>query len=136
MNGSTDLTQVIDQYLSQGLRSGSVSVPNPVTLGSFLTASNVTVGFNITQGGPNWTGSVTVSADSASVALGQEFSAQVQGDTQQPVGLSGTYTLNNQPFSQGAYSLTATDVSASVSNLLTATAKDVELSYDPAAPAG
>jgi hypothetical protein len=136
LNAATDLTQQIDQYLTQGMTSGSITLPNPVTLGSFLTATNVTLGFNVTQGGPNWTGSVTVSAGSATLALGQAFSAQVPASAQQTPTLTGSYTLNNEPLNQGAYAITATELDVTASKLVTGTATNVQLDYSPSAAPG
>ena len=57
---------------------------------------------------------------------------QILGDgTPGSVGLSGSYTLNDQPLDQGSYALTATDLSASVPNVLSASASDVQLQYSP-----
>jgi hypothetical protein len=79
---------------------------------------------------------VSVSASAAALTMGQVFSAQIQGNAQNSVGLSGSYTLNNQPFDQGAYALTVAQLSATAANLLTGTASDVALAYSPAAGPG
>ncbi len=132
LSGS-DLTQDVVNLLENGTRSGSVTLDN-VTLGSFLSASSVTVQFqNISQQGSDWSGTVSVSASTASVAIGQDFNAQIQGNgTSGSVGLSGSYTLNDQPDGQGSYQLSVADLTASVSDVLTASASNVQLLYDPA----
>ena len=127
----TDLTQIIDNYLGQTPIPSHVVLSSDATLGNFLDATNVTLDFNITQPGPDWKGSVTVGADSASLSLGSIFSGSITGDAQHQQGLTATYTLDDQPFDQGSYSLTAVNLSASVSTLLTATASNVDLSYLP-----
>ena len=136
LNGSSDLTQDIQNLINGGTTTGSVDLPN-VTLGSFFSSGDVTVSFqNLTQQGSNWSGSVSIAAGSASLALGQAFSAQIQGNAQNSVGLSGTYTLNNQPLGQGAYAITATELNVTASNLLTGTASNVEIDYSPSAAPG
>jgi len=129
---SGDLTQQIVNLLDDGTTTGSVTL-NDVTLGSFLSSSSVTVSFhNISQTGSDWSGTVSVSAATASIAIGQEFSGQIQGDgTAGSQGLTGSYTLNDQPVGQGTYALTVTDLSASVPNVLSASASDVQLQYNP-----
>ena len=136
LNGSSDLTQDIQNLINSGTTTGSVDLPN-VTLGSFFSSGDVTVSFqNLSQQGSNWSGSVSIAAGSASVALGQVFSAQIKGDAQNSVGLSGTYTLNNQPLGQGTYAITATELDVTASKLLTGTASNVELDYSPSAAPG
>ncbi len=130
---SGDLTQQIVNLLDNGTTTGSVTL-NDVTLGSFLSSSSVTVSFqNISQTGSDWSGTVSVSAATASIAIGQEFNGQIQGDgTAGSQGLTGSYTLNDQPVGQGTYALTVTDLSTSVPNVLSASASDVQLQYNPA----
>ncbi len=129
---SGDLTQEIAGLLDNGTTTGSVTLSD-VTLGSFLSSSSVTVSFqNISESGLDWSGTVSVSAATASIAIGQEFSGQIQGDgTAGSQGLTGSYTLNDQAVGQGSYALAVTDLSASVPNVLSASASDVQLQYDP-----
>ncbi len=133
---TSDLTQEIDNLLT----SGNVSVPvnlGDVSLGSFLTAKNVTASFqDISQQGANWSGTVTLSADTASVILGSEFDGEIKGNAQNAHGLIGSYALNNQPLGDGAYSLGVTELDVTVPNVLTGTATGVTLGYAPGAPAG
>jgi hypothetical protein len=129
---SGDLTQDISNLLSGGTTTGSYTFSN-VTLGSFLSASSVNVSLqNISQSGSDWSGTVSVSAPTASLAIGQEFTGQIQGNgTSGSVGLSGSYSLNDQPLDQGTYGLSVTDLTASVPNVLNASAAGVQLQYNP-----
>ena len=61
--------------------------------------------------------------------------AQITGAAGNP-GLTGSYTLTNQPASQGAYQLTASQFELTLSNLLTANSSDVTVDYSPAAAPG
>jgi hypothetical protein len=130
---SVDLTQEIVNLLDDHSTTASVTL-NDVTLGSFLTANSVMVSFqNISQQGSDWSGTVSVSADTASITIGQDFSGQIQGDgTAGSVGLSGSYSLSDRPADQGSYQLSVTSLTASVPNVLNATASDVQLQFDPA----
>jgi hypothetical protein len=129
---SADLTQDIANLLNGGTTMGSYTFNN-VTLGSLLSASSVTVSLqNISQSGSDWSGTVSVSAPTASLAIGQQFTAQIQGNgTAGSVGLSGSYSLNDQPLDQGTYALAVTDLTASVPNVLSASASGVQLQYSP-----
>lgn len=132
---TTDLTSEIETLLTNGT-TGSVDVPD-VSLGNFLTSSDVVVDIEgVSQQGSNWTGSVTVTADRAGLTIGSDFSATIKGDTVQSHGLSGSYTLTDQPLSEGAYSLSLGEVDVTASNLLTGTANEVTLSYSPSAAPG
>ncbi len=136
LSGTNDLTQEIENLLTSGTTTGSVNLPN-VTLGSFLSSSDVTISFqNISQQGSDWSGTVSVTADSASLQLGQAFSGQITGDSQNSVGLTGSYTLNNQPLGQGAYALNLTELDVTASNLLAGMATNVQITYDPGAAPG
>jgi|GEM_PF-5680523 len=136
LSASNDLTQEIETLLSSGMTTGSVNLSS-VTLGSFLSASDVTVSFQgISHQGTDWSGSVSVTADSATLELGQVFTGQIQGDAQNSVGLSGTYTLSNQPLGQGAFDFDLTELDVTASNLLSAKATDVSITYDPSAAPG
>ena len=132
---SADLTQDIVNLLDSGTTTGSVTL-NDVTLGSFLSTSSVTVSFqNITQSGSDWTGTVSVSAASASLAIGSAVSAQINGESGSP-GITGSYTLTNQPAGQGAYQLSASQFDLTLSHLLTAQSSDIAIDYSPTAAAG
>ena len=132
---SSDLTQEIVNLLDNGTTTGSVTL-NDVTLGSFLSSSSVTVSFqNISQTGSNWSGTVSVSAAMASLAIGSTVSAQINGESGSP-GITGSYTLTDQPAGQGAYQLSASQFGLTVSGLLTAQASDIAIDYSPTAAAG
>jgi hypothetical protein len=133
----TDLTQEISSLLNSGNFSHSTTLPS-ATLGSFLTADNVTISFsNISQQGSDWSGTASVTAASASLTVGSGLSAQIHGDPANNVpGFSGSYTLNNQPVGGGAYQFSADQFSLSVPKVLTASAASVQVNYTPGAPAG
>ena len=132
---ASDLTAEIETLLSNGT-TGTVSLPD-VSLGSFLTSANVDVSIqNVSHQGADWTGSVTVTADTASLSIGSVFSATIKGDDVQSSGLTGSYTLSNQPLGAGAYSLSLGELDVTAENLLTGTANEVTVSYDPAAAPG
>ncbi|MGO9469756.1 MAG: hypothetical protein ACLQVF_37100, partial [Isosphaeraceae bacterium] len=132
---SGDLTQEIAGLLDNGTTTGSVTL-NDVTLGSFLSSSSVTVSFqNISQSGSDWSGTISVSASSASLAIGSAVSAQINGENGGP-GITGSYTLTDQPAGQGAYALSASQFDLTLSNLLTAQASDINIDYSPTAAAG
>jgi hypothetical protein len=50
------------------------------------------------------------------------------------VGLSGSYTLNDQPADQGSYQLSVAQLTASVPSILATSASNVQLQFDPAGP--
>ncbi len=132
---SADLTQDIVNLLDSGTTTGSVTL-NDVTLSSFLSSSSVMVSFqNISQSGSDWTGTISVSATSASLAIGSAVSAQINGENGSP-GITGSYTLTDQPAGQGAYQLSASQFDLTLSNLLTAQASDIAIDYSPTAAAG
>ena len=132
---SSDLTQDIVNLLDGGTTTGSVTL-NDVALGSFLSSSSVTVTFqNISQSGSDWTGKISVSATSASLAIGSAVSAQINGESG-TTGITGSYTLADQPAGQGAYQLSASQFDLTLSNLLTAQASSINIDYNPAAAAG
>ena len=132
---SSDLTQDIINQLDGGTTTGSVTF-NDVTLGSFLSSNSVTVSFqNISQSGSDWTGTISVSAASASLAIGSAVSAQINGESGNP-GITGSYTLADQPAGQGAYQLSASQFDLTLSNLLTAEASDIKIDYSPTAAPG
>ncbi len=129
------MTQEIAGLLDNGTTTGSVTL-NDVTLGSFLSSSSVTVSFqNISQSGSDWSGTISVSASSASLAIGSAVSAQINGENGGP-GITGSYTLADQPAGQGAYQLSANQFDLTLSNLLTAQASDIAIDYSPTAAAG
>ncbi|MGP0063987.1 MAG: beta strand repeat-containing protein, partial [Isosphaeraceae bacterium] len=130
---SGDLTQQIINLVDGGTTTGTVELSD-VSLGGFLSASSVTVSFEdfSQQADSSWSGTVSVSADTASIAIGEDFTAQILGNgTSGSVGLGGSYTLNDQPLDQGSYALTVTELSASIPNILSASASGVQLQYSP-----
>ncbi len=130
---SGDLTQEIINLVDGGTTTGSVDLGDD-TVGSFLSANSVTVSFEnfSQQSDSGWSGKVSVTADTASIAIGQDFTGQILGNgTAGSVGLSGSYILNDQPLGQGSYQLSATDLTASIPNVLSASASNVSLDYDP-----
>ncbi len=136
LSGASDLTTDITQLLNNNQTSTPTNLGN-VSLGNDLSFNDVTVSFgsSIVQTGSNWTAAVTVSATSASLTVGSGATAQITGAGGNP-GLSGTYTLTDQPASQGAYQLTASQFDLTLSNLLTANSSNVTVDYSPAAAAG
>ena len=128
---SSDLTSEIVQLIDNGRTSAPIDLGN-VTLGSDFSFSNVTVSFptGLTESGSNYTGTVSVSATSGSLAIGSAVTAQITGASGVP-GLVGTYTLSDQPVGGGSYSLAANQFDLSVSNLLTAQATSLSLDYSP-----
>ncbi|MFI5457325.1 MAG: LamG-like jellyroll fold domain-containing protein [Isosphaerales bacterium] len=100
-----------------------------------FTDVTVTFGTPITQSGADWSANVTVSSTSASLANGTGVSAQISGPGNSP-GITGSYTLTNQPADQGAYQLTASQFDLTLSKLLTAHSSDITINYSPSAPAG
>jgi hypothetical protein len=132
---SSDLTQQIVSLLDNGTTTGSVTL-NDVALGGFLSSSSVTVSFqDISQTGTNWSGNISVSAATASLAIGSSISAQINGASGSP-GITGSYTLTDEPAGQGAYQLSASQIGLKVSGLLTAQASDIAIDYSPTAAAG
>jgi Dockerin type I domain len=130
-----DLTAQIENLLTNGV-TGTVNLPD-VSLGQFLTSADVVVSIqNVSHQGVDWSGSVTVNAGTASLAIGSIFSANILGDAAQSMGLTGSYTLNNQPLDQGAYSLSLGELDVTASNLLTGTAHEVSVTYSPSAAPG
>ena len=123
-----DIKQEITQLLGQGTRTGQVMVPD-VTVGSYLSTSSVTLTFNnVATQGSGFTGTIGVTAASASLfndpASGQNappFTAEVDG-------LAGTYNLSTQ-----ALTLQATDLTVTLGSILTATATSPTFTYDPTA---
>ena len=136
LSGVSDLTGEITQLLNNNQTSAPTNL-GTVSLGNDLTFNNVTVSFapDIVQTGSNWTAAVTVSATSASLTVGSGATAEITGTGGNP-GISGSYTLTNQPASEGAYQLTASQFDLTLSNLLTANSTDVTIDYSPAAAAG
>ena len=136
LSGVSDLTADIVQLLNNNQTSAPTDLGN-VSLGSDLSFKDVTVSFapGIVHSGSNWTAAVTVSATSASLTVGSGATAQITGAGNNP-GLTGTYTLTDQPASQGAYQLTADQFDLTLSNLLTAHSSNVTVDYSPAAAAG
>ena len=131
-----DLTTEIVQLLQNKPSTTPIDLGN-ATLGNDLSFNDVTVTFGspITQSGADWSATVSVSATSASLAVGSAVSAQINGTAGSP-GISGSYTLTDQPADQGAFQLTASEFNLSVSRLLTAQASDISIDYNPSAPAG
>ena len=122
---SVDLTQEIGNLVDGGTASGSQTVNN-VTLGNFLSADSVTVTLSdfSSQGSGDWTGTVSVTAQTASISIGSELTGTI-------TGLSGSYALNDQLLDQGTYSLTLSSLTASVPDVLSTTLSNVGLGYDP-----
>jgi hypothetical protein len=132
---SSDLTHDIVNLLDGGTTTGSATFDD-VTLGSDLSSSSVTVSFqNISQSGSDFTGTISVTANSASLAIGSAVSAQISGANGSP-GITGSYTLADQPADQGAYQLSVSQFDLTLSKLLTAQASDVTIDYSPTAAAG
>ena len=131
---SSDLTQQIDNILSSGSYSNPVTLSN-VSVGNFLSIGSATLTFqNISQQGSNWSGSVSVSVDTANLALGTAFNAAIVGDATH-AGLTGSYNLSNAPLGQGSFSLNVTELDVTAGNLLTGTAKGVAITYAPGSSA-
>ena len=127
---AVDIKQEISQLLGQGTRSGQVMVPD-VTVGSFLSTSLGDVRRSTTSAaqGQGFTGTVGITAASASLfndpASGQKpppFTAKVDG-------FSGTYNLGTQ-----ALALQATDLTVTLGQVLTATATNPTFTYDRRPP--
>lgn len=132
---SGDLTQEISDLLTSE-STGSFNLPN-VSLGGFLTADSVNVSIqDVSHQGANWTATVGVTAGTAALGIGSSFSATIQGDSVQSAGVSGSYTLTNQPLGQGAYALTLAELDVTGASLFTGTAHEVAITYDPAAGTG
>ncbi|MHB1557670.1 MAG: beta strand repeat-containing protein [Isosphaeraceae bacterium] len=133
---SGDLTSDIGQLLSNGQTTSPVDL-GTVSLGNDISFNNVTVSFpgGLTQSGSDWTGTVSVSATSASLAIGSDVSAQISGQGTAP-GIAGSYTLTNQPAGQGAYQLSASQFDLTLANLLTAQASNIAIDYSPTAAPG
>ncbi len=136
---TTDLTADITQLLSSGQTTGSHTFQD-VAVGQFLKAGAVTIGFapGVQDGPSGWSGTVTVSADTATMAVGGTTSGltlAIAGDGQGGAGLTGQYQLGGQDGGSGAFSLAAAEVTADVPDAFHATASAVAIGYDPAGPA-
>ena len=130
---SGDLTQSIENLLTNG-STGMVPLTD-VTIGGFLHADtvNVTIG-DVSHQGADWTASVQLDADIASLGIGSVFSATIQSDdVQKNYGLTGSYTLDHQTIDQGSFALTLGEVDVTAAGLLTGTAHEVSVAYTPSA---
>ncbi len=130
---TTDLTSEIATLLKDSQTSTPTTIQD-VTLGpdDFLTIPSVTISFEgLQDGSQGWSGTVEISALSATLAAGS-FSMSIVGDSTQTNGLGGSYTLGGSDGTSGSYTLTAGDVTADVPDVFTASASDVNLGYDPA----
>ena len=95
------------------------------SLGGFLELNQVTLTVNatFTSGTPGvWSGSVGISASTASLYAGTNFSASI-------TTLTGTYTIG------AGYALTASQMSLKIGEALSISASNVNLAYNPAGAA-
>ena len=124
-----DLPTYIQDLLAG--RSASFTITEPAistaSLGGFLELNNVTLTGSATLTNGTWSGSVSVSASSATLFPGSTFSAAVTPATAGQPAVIGTYTIG------AGYSLTAGRLSLNVGEALAVGATGVTLAYNPAA---
>ena len=124
----SSLTTIIQNALESGTVSGTLS-PGNADLGP-LTIDSPTLSFNyLTHDSSGWSGSVSVDATTASLALNPTGALSLAIKN----GLHGQYTLSDQTDGDGSFALTAGQVTADITTAITATASSVAIGYDPAA---
>ena len=129
---SSDLTALIGDKITDNLTTAGASGTfdlGSITLGSFLTSPDVSVTLNdVTESGSLFSGTVSVTAASATLGMGS-----VTGSISE---LTGTYKLSDQALDDGAYGLTAGQISVTVPGALQAGATGVDVDYSPSAGVG
>ena len=128
---SVDLTTDILNAVNGNMLTGSQTF-HDVSLGGFLTASDVTVDLNLTHDVSGFSGTVGVKAVSASLAFGASsaFTATIHGPTAGDYGLTGQYSLHAQAADAGSFHLTASELDVAVPGVFNGTATGISIDYD------
>jgi len=133
LNQVTDLASYIaDLLASEGASFTSTELLGAASLGGFLQLDSLTLTFNATLTGSVWSGTVSISATSASLYQGKNFNGSITPQVVGDAAITGTYTIG------AGYSLTIPTTSSLVIHLgeaLTISASGVSFTYNPSGPA-
>jgi hypothetical protein len=134
---STDLVSyiggILGQITNEGLPGDVEVTPGDVQLGGWLAIDSPTLVFDIDYDSNTdiWSGSVGIECGSASIFIGDSFTAGIVDGDNDGIALEGAYTLTDAVNLDGQLTLTADQFDLVIPDLLTATATGISLSYDP-----
>ena len=130
LSGPGDLTEYIkgqlDHLTGGGPYSGSFSPSGSYTLGGVTIDSPSITYTNLADNAGDWSGTLSIGAESASLAVGSLASTII-------TGFSGSYTLSGSADDAGAFAFTADQFDVGVENVFSASATGVSIDYSPAA---
>ena len=96
-----------------------------MSLGGFLALAGATLTFSATKTSNVWSGTVTISASSATLFPGASFTGAITPSQGSSNAITGTYTIGS------TFSLTAQTLTLSIGNAVSISASGIKLQYDP-----
>ena len=126
----------LDSYIADLLATESASFTSTellgaASLGGFLELNGLTLTFNATLTGSVWSGTVSISATSATLYKGKNFNGSINPNVEGDAAITGSYTIGS------GYALTIPATSSLVIRLgeaLTISASGVSFTYNPSGP--